>query len=170
VTIHSTDPFETPGGERSPVRRFRGRLPSAVTLWTAEHGGRRAGLTVSSTVVVDGDPGRLLGVLDEESELYEAVLGSGRFVVMPLRESDSRLADTFAGLMPAPGGPFAGHPWQDTEFGPVLAGAAYAGCTLDQDRAFGWGRLIEATLHGVELTEMGGAPLVHHRGRYVRLG
>jgi flavin reductase (DIM6/NTAB) family NADH-FMN oxidoreductase RutF len=170
VTIHSTDPFETPGGERSPVRRFRGRLPSAVTLWTAEHGGRRAGLTVSSTVVVDGDPGRLLGVLDEESELYEAVLGSGRFVVMPLRESDSRLADTFAGLMPAPGGPFAGHPWQDTEFGPVLVGAAYAGCTLDQDRAFGWGRLIEATLDGVELAETGGAPLVHHRGRYVRLG
>lgn len=170
MTIHSTDPFETPGGERSAVRRFRGRLPSAVTLWTAEHGGRRAGLTVSSIVVVDGDPGRLLGVLDEESELYEAVLASGRFVVMALRESDRRLADTFAGLMPAPGGPFVGHPWQDTEFGPVLAGAPYARCTLDQDREFGWGRLIEATLDGVELTETGDAPLVHHRGRYVRLG
>ena len=170
MTIHSTDPFETPGGERSPVRRFRGRLPSAVTLWTAAHGGRPAGLTVSSTVVVDGDPGRLLGVLDEESELYEALLGSGRFVVMALRESDSRLADTFAGLMPAPGGPFVGHPWQDTAFGPVLAGAAYAFCTLDHDRAFGWGRLIEATLDSVDLPEAGGAPLVRHRGRYVRLG
>jgi hypothetical protein len=41
---------------------------------------------------------------------------------------------------------------------------------LDQDRAFGWGRLIEATLDGVEVPETGGPPLVHHRGRYGRLG
>src|SRR5688500_2047994 len=53
VTVHYTDPFATPEEERSPVRRFRRRLPSAVTLWT---GPGPAGLTVSSTLVADGDP------------------------------------------------------------------------------------------------------------------
>lgn len=170
MTIHTTDPFETPDGERSPVRRLRGRLPSAVTLWTASNGGRRAGLTVSSTLVVDGDPGRLLGVLDEESELYEAVRATGRFVVSPLQIDDSRLADTFAGLMPAPGGPFVGHEWRDTGFGPALAGATFAGCSVVDVRPVGWGMLVEATLVEIELAPVAGAPLLHHRGRYVRLG
>ena len=68
--IHATDPFATPEHERSPVRRFRGRLAAAVTLWTAPG---PAGLTVSSTLVADGEPGRLLGLLDDESDLWTAV-------------------------------------------------------------------------------------------------
>ena len=71
---------------------------------------------------------------------------------MPLRESDSRLADIFAGLMPAPGGPFAGQAWRRHR---VRAGAGgrrrWAGCGSTRHRAFGWGRLIEATLDEVEL-------------------
>jgi len=97
VTIHPSDPFATPEQDRSPVRRFRGRLPSAVTLWTARDGdGRPAGLTVSSTVVVDGDPGRVLGVLDEESALWEAVRATGVFTVAPLPAAERQLADAFA--------------------------------------------------------------------------
>jgi flavin reductase (DIM6/NTAB) family NADH-FMN oxidoreductase RutF len=170
VTIHSTDPFATPDRDRSPVRQLRGRLPAAVTLWTAYHGERRAGLTVSSTVVVEGDPGMLLGVLDEESDLYQAVRASGRFSVMPLRKDDSQLADRFAGLMPAPGGPFVGEQWRETEFGPVLADATFAGCVLEQARPLGWGVLVEATLARIELTSEAQVPLVRHRGKYVRLG
>jgi hypothetical protein len=52
--IHSSDPFATPEQDKSPVRRLRGRLASAVTLWTAPG---PAGLTVSSMLVADGDPG-----------------------------------------------------------------------------------------------------------------
>jgi 3-hydroxy-9,10-secoandrosta-1,3,5(10)-triene-9,17-dione monooxygenase reductase component len=167
VTIHSSDPFATPEQARSPVRRLRGRLPAAVTLWTASHG-RRAGLTVSSTVVVDGDPGRLLGVVDEESRLWETVVRSGRFTVAPLAESDGQLADIFAGTMPAPGGPFVGRTWHDTEFGPVLDGvAAWAGCRLDGARPMGWGLLVEATIERVEIAPDGPKPLIHYRGRYI---
>ena len=78
VTIHSTDPFATPEEERSPVRRFRGRLPAAVTLWTAPG---PAGLTVSSTLVAAGDPGRVLGLVDDESDLWTAIEASGVFTV-----------------------------------------------------------------------------------------
>ena len=38
MTIHDTHPFADPHPD--PVRRFRGRLGGAVTLWTAP--GRRA--------------------------------------------------------------------------------------------------------------------------------
>jgi 3-hydroxy-9,10-secoandrosta-1,3,5(10)-triene-9,17-dione monooxygenase reductase component len=170
VTIHSSDPFATPEPERSAVRRLRGRLPSSVTLWTAQREGRPAGLTVSSTVVIDGEPGRLLGVLDDESELYEAIQASGRFAVTPMGIADSQVADRFAGLLPAPGGPFAGLDWTESEFGPVRPGYTYAGCTLDAARPMGWGVLVEATVVSVELAEEPRDPLLHHRGRYVRLG
>ena len=170
MTIHSTDPFATPEPERSPVRRLRGRLPAAVTLWTAFQDGRPAGLTVSSTVVIDGDPGRLLGVLDDESELYGAITAGHRFAVIPLGKADSQLADRFAGLLPAPGGPFADGEWEPTEFGPVRPGQTWAGCGLDEVRELGWGVLVEATIARVELALEPEEPLLHHRGRYVRLG
>jgi flavin reductase (DIM6/NTAB) family NADH-FMN oxidoreductase RutF len=170
VTIHSSDPFATPDPDRSPVRRLRGRLPAAVTLWTAYYDGRPAGLTVSSTVVLDGDPGYLHGVLDDESELYEAITASGRFAVIPLGKADSQVADRFAGLLPAPGGPFADAAWETTEFGPVRPGQTWAGCALDTARELGWGVLVEAVIARVELAPEPEEPQLHHRGRYVRLG
>jgi flavin reductase (DIM6/NTAB) family NADH-FMN oxidoreductase RutF len=166
MTISPSDPFATPDHLRSPVRRLRGRLPAAVTLWTAPG---PAGLTVSSTMVVDGDPGHLLGVLDEESDLWAAIEDAGRFAVTALTSADRQLADRFAGLMPAPGGLFAGGGWHETAYGPVPAGrASWAGCRLDGARPVGWGLLVEATIETVELGEPQ-PPLVHYRARYREL-
>src|SRR5258706_11309084 len=103
VRIHAEDPFATPEGDRSPLRRLRGRLAAPVSLWTAPG---PAGLTVSSMLVADGEPGRVLGLVDDESQLWAAIEESGRFAVAPLRDRDRQLADRFAGLLPAPGGPF----------------------------------------------------------------
>jgi flavin reductase (DIM6/NTAB) family NADH-FMN oxidoreductase RutF len=178
--IHATDPFATPNPDRSPVRRLRGRLPAAVTLWTARTpvtggdgtgddsggGGRPAGLTVSSTLIVDGDPGRMLGIVDPESDLWWAVEASGRFAVAPLGPKHRQLADRFAGILPAPGGPFRGEMWSDTPYGPVLEGVGgWAGCRLDDARPLGWGVLVEATIERVSLGE-DAEPLVYYRGRY----
>jgi 3-hydroxy-9,10-secoandrosta-1,3,5(10)-triene-9,17-dione monooxygenase reductase component len=164
VSISPSDPFATPDHLRSPLRRLRGRLPAAVTLWTAPG---PAGLTVSSMFIVDGDPGRLAGIVDEESDLWAAVEAAGRFAVTALTSDDRQLADRFAGLLPAPGGLFAATAdWTDSDHGPVPVGHdAWAGCRLDAARPFGYGLLVEAT---IETVEVGGeaAPLVHHRGRY----
>src|SRR5437762_5272670 len=108
MSIHPEDPFATPEHLRSPVRRLRGRLPAAVTLWTAPG---PAGLTVSSTLIADGEPGRVLGLIDDESELWSAIESAGRFAVIPLAPRHRQLADRFAGLMPAPGGLFRGEAW-----------------------------------------------------------
>ncbi len=171
MTIHSSDPFATPEGDRSPSRRLRGRLPAPVTLWTAYDGDHRpAGLTVSSTVVVDGDPARVLGVLDDESHLCEAILRTNRFALAPLHADDRQLADKFAGLLPAPGGAFAPYHWRDTEFGPVLRNqTTWAGCRVDDTQPMGWGLLVEATIEHVEIAGADNEPLIHYRGRYVTL-
>jgi 3-hydroxy-9,10-secoandrosta-1,3,5(10)-triene-9,17-dione monooxygenase reductase component len=164
--IHSSDPFATPEHDKSPVRRLRGRLASAVTLWTTPG---PAGLTVSSMLVADGEPGRVLGLIDAESEFWDAVSQSRRFAVVPLGADDQQVADRFAGLMPAPGGLFAAGEWIDTDYGPVPANAGtWAGCRLDSDKPTGWALLIEATIETVRLDQQP-PPLTHFRGRYRRL-
>ena len=175
--IHDTDPFATPDSDRSPVRRMRGRLAATVTLWTA--GGSAAsgtagsgdriapaGLTVASTLVADGEPGRLLGLVDAESEFWAAASATGRFAVATLGPAHQQLADRFAGLFPAPGGLFATGEWTGTSYGPVPADAgAWMGCRLDGAREYGWSLLVEATIETVELVGEN-APLMYHRGRY----
>ncbi|WP_432833299.1 flavin reductase family protein [Dactylosporangium sp. CA-092794] len=168
VSIHASDPFATPDELKSPVRRLRGRLPAAVTLWTAGSGPRgEQGLTVSSMLVADGEPGRVLGLVDEESDLWAAAEASGRFAVSLLAADDRQLADRFAGLMPAPGGLFATGEWERTEWGPVPRGRSWAGCRLVGAEPKGWSLLVEATIERVELVD-GSEPLVHERGRYRR--
>ncbi len=94
---------------------------------------------------------------------------TGRSPSPPLRDDDRQPADVFAGLMPAPGGPFAGPSWHQTSWGPVLAGVAgWAGCRLDQARPMGWGLLVEATIEHTEVDQHESGPLLHYRGRYLR--
>ncbi len=162
--IHSTDPFAVPDEEKSAVRRLRGRLAAPVTLWTTTG---PSGLTVSSMLVADGDPGRVLGLIDEESDFWDAAEASGRFAVTPLTPADRQLADRFAGLLPAPGGVFAAGVWSATDYGPVPAHAhTWAGCRLDAHRPYGWALLVEAVIESVHADPAPAPPLIHHRGRY----
>jgi flavin reductase (DIM6/NTAB) family NADH-FMN oxidoreductase RutF len=171
MTIHGDHPFLPPETGRSPVRRLRGRFGGGVSVWTTGVGRGRAGLTVSSMLVGDGDPGRVLGLLDPESELANALADTETFVVNILGWSDRGLADAFAGVAPAPGGVFTLGSWTDAEWGPVLDSAlAWAGCRLvaEEMRAFGWSLLVEAIIEKVELREESDEPLLHRRGRYQR--
>jgi 3-hydroxy-9,10-secoandrosta-1,3,5(10)-triene-9,17-dione monooxygenase reductase component len=167
VTIHTSDPFATPEDERSAVRRIRGRLPSPVTIWTAGTGTARAGLTVSSILIADGEPGRVVGLIDDESELWTAMKATGRAAITMLHAGDHLLADRFAGLLPAPGGRFAEGDWTDTGFGPVpVAAATWAGVDLEAARPYGFGLLVEAAIVELHLAADPATPLAHVRGRY----
>jgi flavin reductase (DIM6/NTAB) family NADH-FMN oxidoreductase RutF len=171
MTIHGDHPFLPPESERSPVRRLRGRLAAGVTVWTAASGGHRAGLTVSSMMVADGEPGRVVALLDPDSELWETAAESRAVAVSWLTYDDRRLADAFAGVAPAPGGAFRLADWTDTDWGPVLARAdTWAGCRLvdAEPREVGWALLVEAVLEHIELGEEQAPGLVHRRGRYLR--
>ena len=173
MTIHSDHPFLPPEGERSPLRRFRGRMVAPVSLWTAYADERRVGWTVSSLLVADGPEPMLLGLLDPDADLTEALQpddGSVRTVAVSLLGWQHRhLPDAFAGLAPAPGGPFRLAEWQQTPYGPVLADApGWLGATVLGGAARSAGpRCSTARIDQVELGAADQELLGHLRGRYL---
>jgi flavin reductase (DIM6/NTAB) family NADH-FMN oxidoreductase RutF len=165
MTIHTEHPFLDPDAD--PVRRLRGRLGGAVTLWTSGSG-PGAGLTVSSVMVAGGSPGRLLGLLDPDSDLRGVLGETGRAVVHLLEWGHRDLAEAFAGQLPSPGGPFRMGEWEQTEHGPRLVTAgSWAAVELESASTVGWSDLVVTRLVGVVLGD-DGEPLVHRRGRYQR--
>ena len=168
MTIHSEHPFLEPEDERDPVRRLRGRLGGVVTLWTAGHGPARAGLTVSSLMVANGDEPRLLALVDPDSDLLDRMRETGTVVVQVLGWRDRDLADAFAGTAPAPGGAFRMADFAESAWGPRLAHAqTWAGARLVQEAPVGWSVLVTCALDEVTVGE-DTPPLVHRRGRYER--
>lgn len=171
MSIHSEHPFAGTGEDRNPLRRFRGRMPSPVSVWTTESGPRRAGWTLSSFLVADGDPAEVVGVLDEDSALADLLTGAGEatVVVNLLDFSHRGLADAFAEVAPAPGGPFRLGRWTPSPWGPVLDGSpGWLGARLtgDPDHA-GWGLLVRAAVEHIEIgPEPDAGLLAHVRGRY----
>ena len=177
MTIHNEHPFLPGDADRSPVRRLRGRLASPVTIWAAEHDTdgdrRRAGLTVSSLLVADGEPGYVIGMIDPLSDLWDALRVSRSAVVNVLGWQHRSLADVFGYVAPAPGGPFKQADWQVTQWGPALQGCSWAGCRLAGEPAtetdtVGWGLLVRLVIEHTELADdsESAGPLVHRRGRY----
>ena len=168
MTIHDTHPFLEPESERDPVRRFRGRLGGAVTLWTSGSGRGQAGLTVSSLMVAAGEPGRIVALLDPDSDLAETLHRTRRAVVHVLAWRHRDLADAFAGVAPAPGGAFRLAAFEAGEWGPRLVDApAWAAVTLETELAVGWSSLVTCIVDDVHLGD-DTAPLVHRRGHYLR--
>ena len=150
MTIHTTHPFEDP--EPDPVRQFRNRLGGAVTLWTSG----RSGLTVTSLMVANGEPPRLLALVDPDSDLLADLRSTGRAVVQLLAWEHRGLAEAFAGTAPAPGGPFRMAEFVETDQGPRLADApTYAEVTLAEEGGLHVGRL---TRMGIPYLEIKGKP------------
>ncbi|MEV5002953.1 flavin reductase family protein [Nocardioides sp. LML1-1-1.1] len=168
MTIHSGHPFADP--DPDPVRRLRGRLGGAVTLWTAGDAGERAGLTVTSLLVAMGPEPRLLALLDPDSDLVDVLRDTGRAVVQLLSWPDRQLAEAFAGTAPAPGGLFRQAEFVDTPHGPRLASAgSWADVRLESEREVGWSVEVAAVVEHAVVGE-DDDPLLHRRGRFHRLG
>ena len=164
MTIHSEHPFAEP---EDAVRRFRGRIGGAVSLWTAGEGSDRAGLTVSSVMVANGDPASVVGLLDPDSDLHTALTATGRGVVQLLHRADRELADAFGGVAPAQGGAFRLGSWEQTPAGPVLAGRSHARVRYLSSSEIGWSALVVAEIEAIVVVEVDD-PLEHRRGRYLR--
>ncbi|WP_148614645.1 flavin reductase family protein [Nocardioides rubriscoriae] len=168
MTIHAGHPFAT---DDDPVRRLRGRLGGAVTLWTAGEGGSArdwAGLTVSSVLLAHGETPRLLALVDPDSDLADVVADTGRAVFHLLSWHHRDLADAFAGVAPAPGGPFRLGPFAPTASGPLLGDAtSYVEVEVESVAEVGWSRLLTCTVDLATLVVGDDAePLLHRRGRY----
>jgi len=119
--IHDEHPFVTPPDLRDPARQLRGRLASGVTVFTSGGPDHRAGLTVSSLLVAEGEPSRVVALVGEATDLWFAIEQSGSWILHVLGETDRELSDRFAGLRPSPGGMFVGIDVEDTPWGPSMA-------------------------------------------------
>lgn len=164
--IHFTDPFATPKEYREPIRRLRGRLSSGVTIWTAYSGGDPYGLTMSSVLVAEGKPPVVMGLMGDTADLYGAIEESRRFVIHILDQHHKRLADSFAGTFPSPGGLFHGLPTHKSKHGPAIdkvENRAY--CELIRTDDAGYQRLVTASITRIELADLS-SPLVYFRGHY----
>ncbi len=174
MTIHTEHPFATPDNERDPLRRLRGRLIAPVTVWTCGVGRDRAGLTVSSMLVADGRPGRVLGLVDPDSTFADALADGATVLTISLltfSPAHQQVADVFAGTAPSGGGPFRTGTWIEGEWGPQLADASgWVGCRVNGplDRQVGWGILVEAVIEDIALVDESAPSLAHRRGRYVK--
>jgi 3-hydroxy-9,10-secoandrosta-1,3,5(10)-triene-9,17-dione monooxygenase reductase component len=164
--IHREDPFRDPEGSRGPARRLRGRLVAPVTVWTAGAADERTGLTVASTLIAEGEPSFVLGLINDLTDLYERIVETEGFVVHVATAEHRVLADRFAGLWPSPGGLFADLSVEDSRWGPLLnALPNRARCRLVDTQQVGYARLVRGEIEGVELADLD-APLAHFRGRY----
>lgn len=140
-----------------------------MTVWASGSGTGRSGLTISSLLVADGDPGQVLGLVDEDSDFWADEPET--WVVNVLGVGHRFLADAFAGTAPAPGGPFKLGSWTDSEWGPVLAETSgWIGVRRSGPvpRNVGWGLLVEGTIEHIEVGDA--AAMIHLRGRYRETG
>jgi flavin reductase (DIM6/NTAB) family NADH-FMN oxidoreductase RutF len=165
--IHDENPFDVPEADRDPVRRFRGRMPAPVTVVTAGAGARATGLTVSSLMVADGEPGRILFLCGRNADLGDVVASSGGFVVHLVAAGGEALSDRFAGTRPSPGGLFAGLAVSDGPRGPVMTSiVTRAECVHTASSDAGWYLVVEGAIETVALGDPV-APLLRWRGRYL---
>jgi len=168
MTIHSTHPFAS---EPDPVRRFRGRLGGAVTLWTAGEGAGRSGLTVSSLMVANGETASVLALVDPDSDFLDVVRETERCVVQALSWPDRALAEMFAGTAPAPGGAFAHADFEQTAWGPRLVSASsWAFVAPIDERVVGWSVLLTCRVEEAGVRDETEPGLGHRRGRFFPLG
>lgn len=163
------NPFLTPEEARDPVRRLRGRLTAPVTILTAGGSDDRAGLTVSSLMASEGEPGRVHLLLGPTADLFDVIERSRRFVLHILGSADRDLSEIFADRRPNPGGPFAGLAVTQTDWGPAIDRIPdRASCTLIAVVEHGYSVMVSADVDRVDVADLND-PLVYFRGRYRRL-
>ena len=165
--IHGDNPFSPEGDDR--LRRFRGRLVSPVTIITSGDGQTQTGLTVSSLFAIDGAPPLLYAAVGPNSDLFDVVQETGRFVVHICRDGHEGLAEVFAGLRPSPGGMFASAEWEPSEWGPTLSAMPdRALCSLQTIDETGWSGILIGAIDEASSADLV-EPLAHFRGSYRKL-
>lgn len=164
--IHGDNPFADDPNSRDPVRRFRGRLSAPVTIFTSGNETERTGLTVSSLIIVEGEPGHVEAIVGPTTDLWDLVSETGRFVVHVCTNEHRSIAQVFAGLRPNPGGIFAGLDVSRSDWGPVidvLGNRAF--CSFESKREVGYSGLVTGHIDHIEAADLTN-PLAYFRGAF----
>jgi flavin reductase (DIM6/NTAB) family NADH-FMN oxidoreductase RutF len=145
-------------------------MAAPITVWTAgDAGSDWTGLTVSSVLLAQGEPGRVIGLIGPDSDLAEAIKRNGAFVVHLLadRPEHRRLAQHFAGALPADASLLE---VEASTYGPrLIAAPDQLACRASTWRTAGWSQLVEAEVADSRLGPPS-RPLLWYRGEFWRGG
>jgi len=174
ASSHFGNPWADAPEIRDPLRRLRGHLVLPVTVWladAAEVPGARpgiepVGLTVSSVLLGQGDPAMLAGLISPATELADALTRpSARFVVHILNAGHRRLAQHFAGDVPAPVELLA---TGRTPNGVFLAAVGdRLTCRVTATKPFGWSLLVEGEVDDIQVSSPGKGLAWYHGAFHV---
>jgi flavin reductase (DIM6/NTAB) family NADH-FMN oxidoreductase RutF len=152
------------------LRHALGHLPTGVTVVTSlRSDGEPVGTTVSAVCSVSAEPALLLVCLARSSETLKAVLEHREFAVNVLTDGQHVLSGNFAR-----GGSDA--TWEGVDHGrletglPRLTGTLAAfDCVVHDVFDGGDHEIVIGRVREVHVEDDGTPPLLHWRGRYVRL-
>jgi len=155
------------GGELRSVMR---RWASGVAIVSAQAGGRRHGMTVSSFTSVSLEPPLVVVSLENHSTTQGLVVASRAFAVNILDESQIDLAQRFAGGIPDAQDRFAGVAAEPGPSGsPILSGGlAYLDCRMTAAYPVGTHTLFVGEVVA-SATRQDGRPLLYFQRDYRRL-
>jgi flavin reductase (DIM6/NTAB) family NADH-FMN oxidoreductase RutF len=152
------------------LRRALGHLPTGVTVVTSlQSDGEPVGTTVSAVCSVSAEPALLLVCLARSSETLKAVVEHRQFAVNVLADGQHLLSNNFARTG-------ADASWDDVDHGPLQTGLprltgtlAVFDCVVHDIYGGGDHEIVIGRVRQVHLDEGAQPPLLHWRGRYVRL-
>jgi flavin reductase (DIM6/NTAB) family NADH-FMN oxidoreductase RutF len=162
------EPWETVSA--AELRGALGHLPTGVTVVTSLRAdGEPVGTTVSAVCSVSAEPALLLVCLARSSETLKAVLEHRQFAVNVLTDGQHVLSNNFAR-----GGADAS--WDGIDSGPLQTGLprltgtlAAFDCAVHDVFDGGDHEIVVGRVRHVQIDENGEPPLLHWRGRYMRL-
>lgn len=161
----------TPEAMRAARRQWTSGVAVVTTVETEGDRSRFRGATVSSFTVVSLEPPIVLVCLEVGSRTSELVPDTGRFAVSILSQSQTVLADRFAGLGPLPDATFTGVPYETVATGsPVLTGSlAWFDCHVREHLEAGDHLVVLGDVVAVGMDDEADEPLLNYDGGYRRL-
>lgn len=148
-------------------RQVMGRFASGVTVVTTAHGGRLAGITVSSFASLSLRPMLVLVCIDHGAGTHGAIAEAGQYAVNILAEGQEYLSRRFAS---AESDKFTEGTYELSPRGlPLLSGAlAYIECRLHSALPGGDHTIFVGEVVAARCSE--GCPLLYYRSGYHKLG
>jgi flavin reductase (DIM6/NTAB) family NADH-FMN oxidoreductase RutF len=142
------------------------RWSSGVTIVTAEHEGRRHGMTVSSFTSVSLQPPIVLVCIDRSTRTHNLIQDSGKFAACILHRDQLELSERFAGRLPEITDRFEGLELDTTAEGlSVPAGClASMDCRLIATHLLGRSTVFIGEVSSVKLGREGPPLLYYNQG------
>lgn len=114
----------SPQPDANAFRQAMRRVPSAVTVVTAEHEGQRRGLTATAVCSVSADPPQVLACVNQGGRAHACIAQAQAFAINYLSDAQAPLAMAFSRQTLDPDERFQSEDWSTGAHGvPLLRNA-----------------------------------------------